>query len=245
MSKNTKRVLAAILLAAMGALAGKIVEWGWDYYFKPFSLEVDAYYRAASGQKEIARAAKIDLGIPAVEARTTDDRGKAYWHDLEPHPTRKTSISAELLGYHLIKGPDIPLRRRWGAVELVLEPDTITKPVSAVLPEVSKIYRSGPKPSGAGKDFSAWWSQCSEAPPADGYVIESEHFELVGDRQCGAWSECRLASRTPTKVCYEFRMQGHDEWMGPLRALIPNGSAGQALSEGILSVIWMAGNNKP
>ena len=112
MPKTVKRVMVAVLLAALGALAGRVVEWGWDYYFKPFSLEVDAYYRAKSGQKDIARGAKIDLGVPAVEGQTTDDRGKAYWHDLEPHPTKKTSIRVDFPGYHLVRGPDVALRRR-------------------------------------------------------------------------------------------------------------------------------------
>jgi hypothetical protein len=239
MTKTAKKVLVAVVLAALGALAGRVAEWGWDYYFKPFSLEVDAYYRSSNGQKELARGAKIDLGIPAVESRTTDDRGKAYWHDLEPHPTRKTSISAVFLRYHLVHGPDVSIRRRWGAIEIVLEPDAIANaPETNLLPKVSRVYRSGPKPSGAGKDFSPWWSQCSDEPPANGYLIESEHFELVGDRQCGAWSECKKVSQTPTKVCYEFRMQGHDEWTGPLHGLIPSGNPGQALSEGILTVVW-------
>jgi hypothetical protein len=127
-----------------------------------------------------------------------------------------------------------------------LEPDPVaSSPVSAVRPDLAKVYRSGPKPSGDGKDFGPWWSQCSEDPPAEGYVIKSEHFELVGDRQCGAWSECRQVSKTPARVCYEFRMQGHDEWTGPLHGLVPNGNPGRALSEGILTVVWGADNSRP
>lgn len=245
MPKTAKRIAVAVLLAAAGALAGKVVGWGWDYYFKPFSLEVDAYYRTEKGEKKTAQGATIDLNIPGVERKTTDDRGKAYWHDLEPHPAVKTAITAELAGYQLIQGPAVAIRRRWGAIELTMEPDgrvptPPADPAPAPLPEVSAVYRSGPRPSGAGKDFGPWWTQCSEDPPASGYVIKSEHFELVGDRQCGAWSECQQVSRTPAKACYQFRMQGHDEWGGPLHGLVPAGNFGQALSEGVLTVVWMS-----
>jgi hypothetical protein len=56
----------------------------------------------------------------------------------------------------------------------------------------------------------------------------SQSFKLSGDRTCGAWAECILATSTPQQVCWKFRLQGHAEWPPP----------GQGQSEGILSVIW-------
>jgi hypothetical protein len=127
----------------------------------------------------------------------------------------------------------------WGGgvlnLQMLLEPDPVaSSPVSAVRPDLAKVYRSGPKPSGDGKDFGPWWSQCSEDPPAEGYVIKSEHFQLVGDRQCGAWSECKQVSKTPARVCYEFRMQGHDEWTGPLGSATLSGGEPDRSRKGLL-----------
>ena len=86
-------------------------------------------------------------------------------------------------------------------------------------------FSSGPKLSGAGKNFSGWYELCSGVLPT-GATIESVSFVLAGDRSCGAWAECREKERTSTRACYEFRLQGHEEWPAP----------GQANSEGTLKL---------
>ena len=103
-SSTARNIMVAVVIAAFGALASKVIDWAWNQYYKPFALEVDAYYQAVGAQKNPAKGAIFDLGIPAVQPQTTNDRGKAYCRDLEPHPTKKTSIFVDYAGYHLVKG---------------------------------------------------------------------------------------------------------------------------------------------
>lgn len=94
--------------------------------------------------------------------------------------------------------------------------------------------RSGPQNSGEWDGWSPWYRLCSdELPP--GYRIESHEFHLEGDRQCGAWAECGQTESGTDRVCYEFRMQGHNE----NRALlgIGNPNSGVRQSEGVLTVV--------
>jgi hypothetical protein len=88
-------------------------------------------------------------------------------------------------------------------------------------------FQSGQKVSGSGKNFSEWYALCSEPLPA-GARIASYDFSLRGDRTCGSWAECRIVKSTSSEVCFEFRLQGHDELPPP----------GQRASEGVLSVTF-------
>jgi len=67
-----------------------------------------------------------------------------------------------------------------------------------------------PLESGWGAGWSGWYQVCSE-PLAAKEEIVATRFQLQGDRTCGAWSECRESERTPTRSCWQFRMQGHSE----------------------------------
>lgn len=75
------------------------------------------------------------------------------------------------------------------------------------------VVSSGPKKSGAMKSFSDWYELCGETPT--GYRVVASDFQLTGDRRCGAWAECAQSSLTERKVCWRFRMQGHDEGLPP------------------------------
>ena len=72
------------------------------------------------------------------------------------------------------------------------------------------VKRSPEYWSGEGKDFSEWYYLPSDPTP-QGYRISEVVFRLVGDRNCGAWSECVEAERASDHVTWRFRMQGHDE----------------------------------
>ena len=99
-------------------------------------------------------------------------------------------------------------------------------------PETKRIQkRSGPQDSGKWAEFSQWYSLCSDPLPV-GFRIVSHHFLLEGDRQCGAWAECRQTYSGSEKVCYEFRMQGHNEGL----LGIGNPNEGRRQSEGVLSI---------
>jgi hypothetical protein len=86
------------------------------------------------------------------------------------------------------------------------------------------VVSSGPQLSGVGKNFSPPYILCADAPT--GYKISKVEFRLAGDRSCGGWAECSESSRTEVRVCYQFRLQGHDELPPP----------SQLYSEGILKV---------
>jgi len=79
---------------------------------------------------------------------------------------------------------------------------------------VTETFRSGPRASGMGRNFSDWYTLCSPTLPPGSEIIKTS-YRLEGDRQCGAWSECRLGETSPTRVCLEFRLQGHDEVVPP------------------------------
>lgn len=65
--------------------------------------------------------------------------------------------------------------------------------------------------SGEGKAFSDWYT--FKTPPApEGYVVVKAEPRLVGDRNCGAFAECRsLQTLEDGSVSVQFRMQGHDD----------------------------------
>lgn len=87
------------------------------------------------------------------------------------------------------------------------------------------VVASGPKLSGSGANFNNPPHElCGEVPP--GYKISVVDFRLTGDRACGAWSQCKESSRSAQRVCWQFAMQGHNEWPAP----------GQAQSEGVMRI---------
>src|SRR5260370_5233742 len=98
---------------------------------------------------------------------------------------------------------------------------------------VSETYHSDNLPSGAGADFSPWYTLCSDNKP-DGWTVADSTFELKGDRAGCAWAECKQTQNTPTKVCWQFRMQGHSEQVG----FGHGGNTGIQNSQGFLKVVW-------
>lgn len=84
--------------------------------------------------------------------------------------------------------------------------------------------RSGSRPSGPGKSFSQPYELCSDPLPDPAMTIVSSDFFLLGDRSCGSWATCEPSVKEPTRVCWKFTLQGHDER--------PFNSVG--LSEGVL-----------
>jgi hypothetical protein len=94
-----------------------------------------------------------------------------------------------------------------------------------------ETYRSDELPSGSCKDFSGWYTLCSADKP-EGWTIVSQVFQLTGDRSCSGWAQCEMTTNTPSKVCYRFQMQGHDEECGH------SGNTGIHYSRGQLDVVW-------
>jgi hypothetical protein len=108
----------------------------------------------------------------------------------------------------------------------------LTPPPPPPLVVTAETYRSpSDMPSGSCKDFSPAYQLCSEAKP-DGWTIVSQSFQLTGDRACGGWSTCAVEVNTPTRVCYRFSLQGHDDECGH------SGNTGIHYSKGNLNVVW-------
>jgi hypothetical protein len=108
---------------------------------------------------------------------------------------------------------------------------TSSSPQAPPVHATPETYRSDELPSGNCKDFSGWYSLCSPDNP-EGWTIVSQVFQLIGDRSCSGWANCEVVSKTPTKICYRFRMQGHDEECGH------SGNTGIHYSRGQLDVVW-------
>lgn len=116
----------------------------------------------------------------------------------------------------------------------VLEPLAKLPPLPAPAPwvVVTETYKSDNAASGACKDYGAWASVCSPDKP-EGWTIVSYHFDLTGDRAGCQYAKCDVASPpTPTKICYHFQTQGHDEECGH------SGNTGIHYSTGVLTVVW-------
>jgi hypothetical protein len=144
--------------------------------------------------------------IPAQVARVTPQEGpSAKPLPIETATSDKTRASPASNG-HL------------STLNLATISKSVLAPSAASRPEfdtVTETYRSGPRESGVGKDFSDWYTLCTPPTlPADALIINVS-YRLEGDRQCGAWSECRLGETTPARTCFEFRLQGHDEVLPP------------------------------
>lgn len=115
----------------------------------------------------------------------------------------------------------------------IVPPATIAVTPNSAGEERKMTVKSGPKDSGPRADWSQWYDLCSPALPA-GFRIHSSTFRLEGDRQCGAWGECRQITSGSDRVCWQFRMQGHNEG-GPM--MIGNPNEGRRESEGYLELI--------
>jgi len=112
----------------------------------------------------------------------------------------------------------------------VSSPQQLSRLAPPVVP-TPETYRSDELPSGNCKDFSGWYTLCSSDKP-EGWTIVSQVFQLTGDRSCSGWANCEIVSNTRTKICYRFRMQGHDEECGH------SGNTGIHYTRGQLDVVW-------
>jgi hypothetical protein len=72
---------------------------------------------------------------------------------------------------------------------------------------------SGNRSSGQADQWSQPYTLCLGPAPA-GYTLDvnSAEYFLTGDRRCGAWAECRWLQRDDANVCFEFKLQGHNEF---------------------------------
>lgn len=95
-----------------------------------------------------------------------------------------------------------------------------------------KTFTSGMQNSGVWAAYSPYYVLCGDAP--NGQRIVAHQFSLRGDRTCGAWAECGLIEKSATRICYQFRMQGHNQNQALLGVGNPNSGVRQ--SEGVLKL---------
>ena len=168
--------------------------------------------------------ADVSLGVLQVLPERTDNRGQVHFTIPSDLIGKDGQLSVTKEGFESYR-EHIILQDKATFYGVYLRPTVAPPPPTPQ--QIVRTYSSGPRASGSRRNFSDWYEQCSLPEP--GYKVETSEFVLQGDRACGAWSECQLASRTDDRVCYRFRMQGHDEWLF---------NSGQANSEGILKVTW-------
>jgi hypothetical protein len=172
--------------------------------------------------------AEVSLNIPDVSADRTDTGGKYTFQLTKKMIGQGARLTVQKAGYDSYDQQILSLQPRdeYYRVYLKVHSSVSVSPGPELPLEVTRVYSSGAKASGAGANFSDWYTLCTTEE--HGYHILRSEFRLSGDRSCNAWSECRPSLQTPAQVCWQFRMQGHNEW----------GGSGQALSEGTLTVVW-------
>ncbi|HWA91952.1 MAG TPA: hypothetical protein VG889_18070 [Rhizomicrobium sp.] len=229
----------------IGAVLLGLGNYVWDLIKpQPFFVSLILY----DEKHDVLPGASVWLDLNEVAEKKTSDLGLVTFEVPHKYIGQTVKPVVRLSGYatpesrvNLGTGlaPQSIILRRSGEVKvaLLLSPkhaDLTPAPTPDPVPVTeTRIYESPSQPSGRGAEFSTFYSLCSQDAPA-GWTIEKSSFVLTGDRQCGAWSNCSLLTETPTKVCWQFNMQGHDEQMG----FLGTGGSGIQYSKGILTVVW-------
>jgi hypothetical protein len=253
--ENTRREpksnLARLALWAGGIVVGAVLlglgNYIWDVV-KPKPFDISIVARDTNGKPLPNVAVWLGNGFPV---KSTEARfGSVQFEIPHSYVGSKMEPSINLPGYVAVerqisfvndnRTQTVVLRKLSNptvaaAAKVVVQAKPTTRP-TAVEPAAireTKTYNSGPRPSGVGASFSPEYTLCSGAEPSS-WTIERSSFVLSGDRQCNAWSTCRPTVQTPTRVCWAFSMQGHNEQSGPFGI----GGSGVQLSAGVLSVVW-------
>lgn len=230
-----------LVMAFLGAIAAAVGKWAWDEYIKPKPLYVNIAVFDDSRPPKALKDVAVWLHLNDVEEKKTGDFGRVRFEIPRKHRREGVTPEFKLDGYSRISGPEpdkIILAESETNGVFVLTRNASATPTPSPTPTAAqyevKTYTSGALPSGRSDQFSPWYTLCNDPVPADWTVAESS-FVLTGDRQCGAWSECKKAEDNPTRVCWQFRMQGHSEQTG---GLFNQGNTGIQFSTGNLRIVW-------
>lgn len=83
---------------------------------------------------------------------------------------------------------------------------------------ITKVKRSAPKSSGAGRQYSEWYVLESDpAPP--GYQVADAQLKLEGGGSCGEKAQCLEGERTPRQSTWLFRIQGPGQDQSPTKSV--------------------------
>lgn len=239
-----------LLLAFLAAVGGAMGKWVWEEYIQPKPLYVNIYvFDDASPRHELPGVSVRLYDLHDVTEQTTKEFGTVRFEVSRKHRNEVVTPKFKRGGYLRPIGPS-PDKIKLTTSEMSFNYYLTKTPASSPIPTPTveatpsptpasaqyevKTYSSGGRPSGQSDQFSEWYELCNDPEPA-GWTIETSSFVLTGDRQCNAWSECKLTQNTPTKVCWQFRMQGHSEQAG---GLFNHGNTGVQFSTGNLRVVW-------
>ena len=227
---------AAVVVAIIGALSAvatgfishsKGKESGIEQARRQVVLQVNVFN--AGNSSGISGAGVRVSGDSISESRQTDSTGRLTLELPASSDGRLVKIEVQATGFEG-KTEETRLQSGYRPYDIRLKPErpvAVTPSATPTMIARQRVFPSGPRLSGAGLNFSDWYSLCSELPPSA--RITNVTFSLSGDRRCDAWANCKESSRSENKVCYQFQMQGHNEWPAP----------GQASSEGILTVNYL------
>lgn len=217
--------VATIISAVVSLDKGK--EDGLKEAKRQVTLQVNVF--SASSSSGIANALVRLSGEGINESRQTDSIGNVTVELPSIVADRLARVQVEAVSFQP-KTEEVRLVSGYKVHDIRLTPsqpiaELPTVPAQPAETRAQRVFSSGPRLSGSGGGFSDWHTLCSEGLPSSARII-SATFALSGDRRCGEWANCRESERTANRVCYQFQMQGHNEWPAP----------GQASSEGILTV---------
>jgi hypothetical protein len=231
-----------ILLLVVGAVITAIVGYLWTEYIQPQDVHLTINVFDSNTPHSPLKNATVGLDAnDGHHEAPTGPFGAVGFTLSHKDRHQKVTPTISLDGYRVPEGKlQLPIALDSDLVvsnivmEKIEEPpvENAQRPPTPQIITTQEAYRSDPRPSGAGKDFSNWYTLCSPQKPA-GWKLMNVTFTLVGDRSCGAWSECRPQSQNETQACWQFRMQGHDEQMGLFRQ-----NSGIQFSAGVLTVTW-------
>jgi len=225
-------LIGKLAMIVVGAVLAGVGSYIWTEYVKPKPIYVNVQVFDDSEPPKPLKSVAVWLELNDVDSKQTGDFGLVRFEVARKHRKEQVTPKIQIAGYSKIsaKSEDIiVLDRGEKNVTYILRRDV---PPSPELEK--KAYSSGSKPSGPGAGFSEWYELCNDPQPA-GWTVSESSFTLTGDRQCNAWSECKQTTNEPTKVCWEFRMQGHSEQAG---GWFNQGNTGIQFSTGILNVLW-------
>jgi hypothetical protein len=118
---------------------------------------------------------------------------------------------------------------------VVLEPlAKLPEPLPELAPVLVNESYNDPHEFASGEcdNYGDFHNLCSPDKPT-GWSIVSFSYSLTGDRACGGpGADCQVESKTDTRVCIKFRMQGHSEQCHG------HGNTGIQHSTGHLAVTW-------
>jgi hypothetical protein len=220
-----------LFIGAIAAAAGK---WAWDEYIKPEPIYV--HIKVHDDLRPPHDLANVYVVLESlndkeqlngVKEQPTGHFGQVTFAVARKYRNKVVVPKFSLQDYALL--PSSNNKIALAAPEV--SGDYVLSKVNFVRDE--KPYTAGPYPSGEANNPGKWYELCN-SPEPEGWTIEKSEFILTGDRTCGSWAECNKTTDTPTKVCYQFRMQGHSEQVGGLF----NRNTGVQYSSGNLKVTW-------